>query len=574
MKTRFDIAAIVVLGLAGSAAFAGCGAGDIADTSLPRPTAPSGPATTPTPETPVPTDPPLPPSAHVLRLTHPQWENSVRDLLRLDVAPGLSTGFLDDPSPAAAEFGLDSSTLAVDPVLWVEYRDAAEAAAVRAVDDPVAFDRLLPDAAKVGDTDARVRAFVTEFLPRAYRRPVTPAEIDAAIAQGEKAVFSDITSDPVILRIRWIIAAALQSPYFLYRLGGGEGAVRPDGRYRLGPYELATKLSYALWGTMPDGGLTANAAAGHLSTSDGLAAVVTEMMKDPRTDAQLLDFHDQLFLVGRYASVSRQPATYPAFYPEFGRDAQEDTRATVRELVIKNPGKVTDLYTSTAFFMNARLAPIYGVDPSTVPALVTDPGVFVKVPVSPQRVGLLTHAGWLAFEGHAKDPSTIQRGAYMARRVLCIPLGAPPAAAKGKDPATNGAATNRLRVEATTACGTGCHNGPGGVINPLGFGFEEFDSLGQQRTHDGTLPIDSSGTTDETGAFTDSASLMSKVAASTRLHACYAAHWSAYLNGQSKVDIRPKWLSPIVTKSLAGASVREIVAALVQTDAFLTVSRE
>ena len=557
--------------LVGAAGLAGCGTGDVASTSL---GAAQPPVTVPQTAAALP-DLPLPESAHVLRLTDVQWENSVRDLLRLDAVTGLSSTFPADPTSSGGDFGRDASTLVVGSVLWHEYRDAALAAASLVVDDTAALDKLLPAAAKTGDTSARVRAFVEDFLPRAFRRPVLPAEIDAFIAEGDKAIFSDVTSDPFILRLRWIVTATLESPYFLYRVEAGEGAAT-NGRVRLGAFELAEKLSYALWGTMPDAKLEGYARGGKLATNDGLAAVTLEMLNDQRAEAQLVDFHDQLFLIDSYSGVVRQPEVYPQFYAGFGKDAREDAQRTIRELVITHPGTVTDLYASPVAFVNAQLAAIYGVDASSVPALVTSPAAFTKITMGGPRRGLLSHAGWLAFEGHSKDPATIQRGAYFARHVLCIPLGSPPAAAKGVDPAKNPAPTDRGRVQATTqTCGVGCHTGTGGVINPLGFGFEEFDSLGRLRTKDGDFPIDASGSIDQMpGAFTDAASLMSIASESALTHACYAAHWSAYLNGTSHIDATPSWLAPIVKQSLAGAPVRELVAALVQTDAFLTVSRE
>lgn len=529
---------------------------------------------TPRPEPALP-DLPLPESPHVLRLTDLQWENTVRDLLRLPGATGLSSTFPSDPTASGGDFGQDASTLVVGSVLWHEYRDAALAAASLVVDDAGALDRLLPATAKTGAVTARVRAFVEDFLPRAFRRPVLATEVDAAIAEGDKAIFSDVTSDPFTLRVRWIITATLQSPYFLYRVEGGEGAVK-DGRARLGPWEIAEKLSYALWGTMPDATLAGYARDGKLATSEGLGAVAHEMLNDPRADAQLLDFHDQLFLVDGYAGVTRQLEVYPQFYTGFGNDAREDAQRTIRALVIDSPGKVADLYASPTAFVNARLAAIYGVDSKTVPELQSNPAAFTKIAMSGPRRGILSHAGWLAFEGHSKDPATIQRGAYFARHVLCIPLGSPPAAARGIDPANNPAPTDRGRVQATTqTCGTGCHTGTGGVINPLGFGFEEFDSLGQLRTVDNGFAIDASGSIDQMpGAFTDAASLMAIASESPLTHACYAAHWLAYLNGLSHIDATPSWLAPIVQQSLAGAPVRDLVAALVQTDAFLTVSRE
>ena len=117
------------------------------------------------------------------------------------------------------------------------------------------------------------------------------------------------------------------------------------------------------------------------------------------------------------------------------------------------------------------------------------------------------------------------------------------------------------------------HGGAAGVINPLGFSFEGFDSIGQARGTDSNVPVDTKGEAQVIGAFDGSVPLFDLVSKSARAHACYAAHWSAYLNGTSLVDVTPRYLSPAVSRSLKNASVREIIVELVQTDAFLTVSR-
>ncbi len=599
MKRRNLLPVATVLGVA--ALFAGRSAADVANPGLAGP-----PSTTEATGTTTDSDPTrphvavngciepackitaLPLSPHAVPLTHAQWENTVRDLLRLPAAPGFSTSFPADPAPSGEDFGRDSSNLVVATIaLWQAYRSAAEVLAKQVVEDPVALDKILPDAAKSGDTATRVRAFATDFLPRAYRRPVTGAEIDEMVALGESAAASDTTSDPFLIRVRWILTAVLQAPYFLYRVeGGGAEPVDErhgigsatqlgpnDGRVRLGDYELASKLSYALWGTMPDDKLTGYAKSKKLATNDGVAAVAKEMLADPRAASALMDFHEQLFGVDKFGRIVRQTGVFPKFYPDLGRDAQEDIRRTIKELVIDNPGTVKDLYSSDVAYVNASLAKVYGMDPATIPGLDASPGSFVRVKMPDKRAGILMHVGWLAMLAHEQDPSPIQRGVFMARRALCIALGSPPPGASNRKIEGPAGANNRGRVEATTQQFPVCRTCHGVVINPMGFAFEAFDAIGAFRTQDGAAAVDTSGTTELLGTF-DGAHAMLDVARDTpNAHACYAAHWSAYLNGTPKVQATSKWLSPIVDKSMQGAPVRDIIAELVQTDAFLTVSR-
>ncbi len=226
--------------------------------------------------------------------------------------------------------------------------------------------------------------------------------------------------------MKWILVATLQSPYFVYRTQGGAGATDGHGRVRLDAFELAAKLSYALWGTMPDQTLTDAAASGKLATNDGVAKIARSMLSDARALPRLADFHDELFDVAAFRGVERNTTLFPKYYPAFATDAQEDVRRTVRTLVLEDhDGDVANIFASRTAFVNAPLAAVYGIDPATVPGLVEHPQTFVRVTMDPaQRAGILTHVGWLAMQGKTVDPSTIMRGVYMARHILCVPLAA------------------------------------------------------------------------------------------------------------------------------------------------------
>ncbi|MBX3190888.1 MAG: DUF1592 domain-containing protein [Labilithrix sp.] len=535
---------------------------------------------------------PLQRSHHALRLTKAHWERTMRDLLKLPAEPGSSVDFPPDPGGDTEHFGTEAGDLVVTSSHWRAFQNAAEQLAVLVAETPANLDKILPEAAKTGPIDQRVTAFVTDFLPRAYRRAVTPTEIAEVVALGQSIVQSE--PDEFVLRVKWILTAVLQSSKLLYRVELGEGPVT-GGRVRLGNYEIATKLSYALWGTMPDATLIGYARDGKLSTRAGVGAVAKEMLADPRADAVLVDFHDKFLLTEYFNTIIRNPRNFPLYYGTFASDAVEDLRRSVREIVITKNGGVKDIHTSTTAYANADMARVYGIDPDTIPALKANPTQFTRIEMDKtQRIGLLMHPGWLAFQGSPKDPSIIRRGAFMARHVVCLKVKGPPAAAAGADPNNSSEKTNRRRVEATTkGCGDGCHGGQFGIINPLGFAFERFDSLGQFRMYDGasvSVPqkpkdddpllmfrqdelVDPSGHVEDVGTFKDAVELFGNLGSNGRAHACYAAHWSAYLNGTQHIEATAKWLSPVVGQSLAGGSVRDLVTALVQSDAFLTVSR-
>ena len=581
----------MALALTSAVAFAGCGLGDPGSPS-------AGNATPTTPGSssgssgssggtdcvqPACQDVPLTQSPHASRLTNAQWELTTRDLLGLPGVSGLAASFPQDPVGQADKFGTDATTLQVTDISWLSYQSASEQLADLVTGDTGLTAALLPPAAQntASDIPTRMTAFVSAWLPKAYRRPVTPTEISSVVTHAAtSAGYATSVPDAFLWNMRWAIATVLQSGEFLYRVYFGDDAKVANGRARLTPYELASKLSYGIWNTMPDDKLTAHATAGDLDTNDGVANVAREILSDARASAALIAFHDLLYLTNNYATDLKNARTitaFPQFYPEFADDAAQDIRLSVNQIVVQNHGGFKDLATSDIAFVNTRLAPIYDLDPTTIPALagVTDPSVFVQISMDPtKRKGIMLHPGWLADEGTGRDPSIIHRGVYMARHVDCVTLGSPPPGAAGANVAAAPGDTNRERVTNTThPCGDGCHGGTGGVINPVGFALEGFDSIGKVRANDYGFPLDLTGTTDQLGDFNGAVDLFSKIGDNARSHACYVAHWSAFMNSTWTVDVTPKWLSPAVAKSLSGGSVIDVIVELAQTDAFLTVSR-
>ena len=535
---------------------------------------------------------PLGASPHIVRLTNSQWELTTKDLLRLDVAPGNSIAFAPDPElRTGKEFGIDARSLYVDGDGWKHYKAAAVDVATMVVSDPTKRNRILPAIAldEAQTEQVRYDAFLADFLPRAYRRPVTSDELAAMTAATVMFETSAVSGDPFQNRVLATIEAALQSPYFLYRVAGGEETVL-NKRARLTPYELASKLSYALWNTMPDDALITRAKMGELASAEGVANVARDMLQDDRARANIVRFHDELYETALYADNlnpnSRKLVDFPTYSPDFAADVITDMRKSVEEIVFNQSGGLKELLTSRVAFVNRRLAKVYGIDPQTLSGLADagagdggDGGAppddtWVQISMEASRKGVLMHPGWLAYEGTGNEPSTIHRGVYVARHVVCQALGDPPAAAIGKDPSMAAGHTNRDRVAALThPCGDGCHGAPGGIINPLGFGFEKFDSIGKVRLTDEGYPIDTTGSLPLLGSYADAAEMFEKISSNAYAHACYAAHWSAYLNNATTLDVTPKWLAPAVAKSLAGGSVRDMLVELVKTDAFQTVSR-
>ncbi|HTJ80231.1 MAG TPA: DUF1592 domain-containing protein, partial [Polyangiaceae bacterium] len=421
------------------------------------------------------------------RLSHRQWENTVQDLFHLSAPTGYSQAFYPDPLGGKA-FDNNESVLDVTPQLWANYQTAAEKVATLVMDDPAALASILPSDLPT-DPAARKIAFIKSFGLRAFRRPLTDDEVTALSAKFDTAPSLDTVHDPFTAGVGLVIETMLQSPFFLYRAELSSEPDPIDHFVHLTGYELASKLSYTLWNTMPDDALFDAAGAGDLDTVDGLDAKITEMLDDPRAQAALVSFHHQLYQADQYPQMTAKDATlFPDFDPAVAADMQTELDMFVKHVVVDQHGGLKELLTSTTTFVNLRLAQIYGLD--TTGRTVDK---FEQVELDPsQRSGLLTRAGFLAWKGRSTQPDTILRGVFINRLVLCQKLGDPPPEAAGA--MLGDQPTDRERVETLTGkgtCGETCH---GTYINPAGYALENFDAIGGYRTKDNGVSIDASAT--------------------------------------------------------------------------------
>jgi hypothetical protein len=504
------------------------------------------------------------PQSEFPRLSHRQWERTVKDLFHLDSETGLSSSFTPDPLGGKA-FDNNESSLQVTPGLWADYQRAAEEIALQVTSDPKLLAKILP-ADLPGDPAAKKAAFLSSFGKRAFRRPMTQAEIDRFAKLFDQAPMLDPGADPFTAGVRLCIEAFLQSPYFVYRPELGNG-LAPNGEIALSGYEVASRLSYALWGTMPDDTLLASAEAGKLASPSGVKDEALRLLADDRARETILAFHDQLYDANQYLNLEKSTDQYPYFDPAMGADMRKELSLFVEEVLVKQKGSLSDLLTSRTTFVNSRLAKIYGVD-----APGADDTTFVKVELpQAERSGLLTRSGFLAWKGTKTQPDTILRGVFVNRRILCQPLGNPPAAAMGAK--LGNEKTDREKVWALTGkgtCGETCH---GTYIDPAGFAFEHYGALGEYRTQDNGYPVDATGTfpfQDGDRSYDGAAEFSAAAAQAEQTHQCYARYWLQYLLGRDDKKEDQRLLLDMAALSKKGATVQDMIIAFVTSDAFLT----
>lgn len=495
------------------------------------------------------------------RLTHAQWENTVRDFLRLEAATNLASTF--EPDTRVSFFDNNAKALRISSDLWSDYQGAAEQLAETVTTDPATLARLLPPELP-SEAEQKARAVIRELGRRAYRRPLSSEELDAHRALFERGPSHFPSMDPMAAGVRILLEALLQSPHFLYRMELGQ--VRDGDSILLDDFEIASRLSYMVWNTMPDETLLAEAERGALHTPEQIAAQAARLIADPRGQDMVERFHAQLLNWDLYRHLSKDSEQFPLYYDGAGDDMYEEAHLFVQSVVFERNGSLADLLTAPYTFVNAGLASIYGLEGAFDD---TFSEVLLDSAAQPERGGLLTQLGFLA--SHGGLTGSIHRGVFINHRILCTELPPPPDAVP-PIPADDGSTmTSRERIEMHTGpgtCGASCH---GTFINPVGFAFESFDGIGRYRTEELGIPIDASATFEfEEGpvSYDGAAEFSGAVVDRVQAHDCYAKHWLEYALARSTAGSDLDLIQSLGDASLDGLSIEELIVELVKSDEF------
>ncbi len=495
------------------------------------------------------------------RITRTEYNNTVRDLLGDETAP--ANAFLLDE-----KFGkfTNNSVAAITTLMFEKY----QAAAIQLSTDAIArMDDLLPcDPIVVGE-DACASTFIEVFGARAYRRPLEPDEAQGLFTVYDGAQVAPDGPDPFSGRIALVIEALLQSPGFLYRpaLGDQTDGAGDDGDVvALTDYEVASRLSYMIWATMPDQSLFDAAAAGELSTRDEIAAEAARMMQDGKFVATVESFHNQWLRLDAISGVTKDAEIYPSFSEELREAMLRESQAFIKDVVIDGDSRLETLFTSNESFVNRELAELYGV-PFTG---ASDEWVRVELPAE-ERAGMLTHVGVLATLATPNQSSPVMRGVMIRENILCQHLPPPPPGVSDSPPELGPDATTRERYEAHTQdpiCAS-CHR----LIDGIGFGFEHYDAVGRYRDVENGKPVDGSGEIEDAGSIDgeyDGAVELSRILGSSdEVRACVGELWMEYALGRPVVE-DDKCSREAVYKDFVASDyqIRELITAVVGSDAF------
>jgi hypothetical protein len=516
----------------------------------------------------------LSPSSRLARLSHTQLLNTYRDLLGLtDVSVADSTLTAD----AVVGFDNESDSLYVNDALWPELEQIAELYAHTVASNSTLLAALLPASAPT-DTAGKANALIKALGLRAYRRPLTDAEVQAYVTlfgQGTALVGGN---DPFAAGAELVLQTFLQSPYFLYRMELSDQVV--GDRIPLDDYEAASKLSYALTNTMPDASLLAAAQQGKVANASDLASQANRLLATPAATAAIEHFHFQMYRFGVYDGISKDPMAYPQFSSASGPAMRQESLLFLDWIF--NGGKgVADIYTSPVSFVNNLLAPTYGLKGTFTSA-------YTQVNLDPtQRAGLLTQLGFLAAEATTNNISTILRGAFVNTRIFCVVLPPPSPLAKPLPPILPGE-TDRQLVDGFTGAGTCagvCH---ATLINPPGFAFENYDSVGAYRSTDQGQPVNAADSYTfaapyGTQSFNNAIDFANVISKAPEVHRCYAQNWASYLYGRpvadgttgALLDDDAPFVQYLTEKSLnSGLSVKDLILSIATDDNFLARSTQ
>ena len=481
-----------------------------------------------------------------VRLTHEQWENSVKDVLKLPERSGLSSGFV--PDPPEGKFENNERALYVGGNLRSDYQRAAETLAETVARSASALARL-------GSADD-ITGFIESLGRRAYRRPLTDEEqatYEALFASG-KTFFE--SGDDFADGAELVIGTMLQSPHFVYRV-----ELSPDGE-RLSGYELAAKLSFLLRNTTPDESLLGAAEAGELDTQEGLTSIAREMLSANASAGALERFHTTLFGLKRYESIAKDEALFPA-YSEAVNASLLAADLRFFERVYQGGFGLREILTSNVAYVDELTAPFYGLSAGRE---------LEEVRLADNRPGFLTRVGFLAYNATLRDPDPIHRGVDINNKLLCAKLE-PPAGQIPPLPPFDPGQTNRERVIGHTGSGTcaGCHLK---IINPLGFALENFDAMGQLRTTDNGKPVDTSGEYefgDSTMTFAGIEDLAELLAESQQAHGCYAANLTEFALARDIAAGEGELVTELQRMSLEeNTSIQDILLTMVKDPVFST----
>jgi hypothetical protein len=504
-------------------------------------------------------------TSQVPRLSNAQYDRVVNDLLgvqTLTAANGVqpSTILATDQAGGLTELG------------WSSYQTVADMVATQVMADATLKKNFMK-CTPTGDGKQCLHDTIVAFGRKAFRRPLTTDEVarfDKVVSDGPT-----ITATGSVNEIaQTVLYMFLVSPSFLTR---GEMTQTADasGNYPLSGTEVAQRLSFMLWGSIPDDALNTAADNNQLSTPAQILTQAQRMLMSDKARLKIADFHRSYILMGpntRWDTANKDTTLFPAFSTNLVPTLMAETEKFFDAVAVGKKGTFQDLFLSPTAFVTASTAPLYGLAASGFGTDFKETALDAN-----QRPGFLTRVGFLNAYAFYNRTSPIHRGAFIMKQVLGTPIGTPPpgAEATALPPATADLNTNRKQVDAQTTGGVceSCHHG---YINPAGFSMEEYNAVGTWQTKEQSsgAAIDTAADVviDGTSVHVNNAfDLMQKIAASPMAQHRYAERLTSFLYEREGDPMDCGTVNDLAAKIAPGGyTVLNLITDLTQTPQFRT----
>ncbi len=387
--------------------------------------------------------------------------------------------------------------------------------------DPAKRARIMvcsPTAATPAARADCARQIFSTFGRRAWRRPLTVGELDRLVALANVAWTEN---DPFDVGIGLGLQGILLSPSFTFRVEV-DPSLTDTTPHAVTDHELAARLSYFLWSSMPDGTLDGLADRGELSDPATLAAQVSRMLRDPKAQALTDNFAGQWLYTRALADATPDSSLFPSWDPELANAMRKETEAFFQSFLTADVSAL-DMIDADYTFLNDRLARHYGL---------TAPGstAVTRAPLGADRRGLFTQGSLLTVTSHARRTSPVKRGKWVLEQILCSAPPAPPPGVEGIPEEVNPNASLRERFEQHRSQATcaGCHS----TMDPIGFSLEHFDAVGAFREKDSGHDIDDSAVLPDGRSWEGAAGLAAALKTDPRVAKCMTEKLFIYALGR------------------------------------------
>ncbi len=497
------------------------------------------------------------------RLTQEQYQTTIADIFGADIKIG---GRFEPDLRKSGLLAVGAGEVSITPAGFEQYDSMARSAAGQIVDEAhrATLVGCTPVSIKAPDP-ACTKSFYAHVGRLLFRRPLTDQELNAAT---DVAAAATNKLGNYYTGLAMGLTELLEAPQFLFRREVAEKDPDNAGQFRLDAFSKASRISFFLWNTTPDDELLTAAENGDLNTERGLAKQVDRMMKSPRMTVGARAFFNDMMGFDSFGDLTKDTTIYPKFTNAVLNEAREQTLRTITNHLLVQKGDYRDLFTTHKTFMTPLLGTIY-----RVPVDVRDGWEAYTFPANDPRAGLLTQISFLTLHSTPGRSSPTIRGKALREVLLCQKVPDPPGNVNfnlvqdTKNPQFR-TARARVAAHATQATCLGCHK----MIDPMGLGLENFDSLGEYRATENGQAIDASGELDGV-KFSDAAGLGKVLHDNPNTPSCLVGRVYTYAAGRPATKGEAEWIKYLNTDFAAdGYRLPDLMRRILVSDAFYRVT--